>query len=83
MFQGLWCRADELLLGTVELSRVALGQRVIYLRTSAQLGFRVRSGEVFDKPVGTPDGVQWMRAPELSVDPLSAIALAQGRIYGH
>ena len=35
------------------------------------------------KPVGTPDGVQWMRAPEWFVDPLSAFTLAYDRIYRH
>ena len=73
-------RAGELWLGTVELFQIALGQGVICLRTSMQVGFRVRSGKFFDKPVGTPDGFQWMRVPEWSVDPLSFIALAQGRI---
>ena len=46
------------------------------------MGYRVRSGEAVGKPVGILDGVQWMRAPEWSVDPLSAIALAHDRIYG-
>ena len=39
------------------------------------MGFRARSGEAVGKPAGTPDGVQWMRVPEWSVDPLSALAL--------
>ena len=80
LFPGLWCRADELWLGTVELFQIALGQGVICLRTSRAMGFRVRSGAAVGKPVGTPDGVQWMRVPEWSVDPQSAIALALGRI---
>ena len=67
-----------LLLGTVELSQVAPGQEVIYLRTSRGMGFRVRSGEAVGKPVGTPDGVQWIRAREWSVDSLSAIGFAYG-----
>ena len=50
---------------------------MIYLRTSRGKGFRVRSGEAVGKPVGTPDGVQSIRAPEWLVDPLSATALAQ------
>ena len=54
---------------------------MICLRTSRGMGFRVRSGEAVGKPVGTPDAVQWMRAPEWSVDPLSAIALALDGIY--
>ena len=83
LFQGLCCRAGALLLGTVELFQIALGQGVICLRTSKKLGFQFRSGEFVDKPVGTPDGVQWMRAPEWFVDPLSAIALAYGRFYVH
>ena len=76
LFQGLSCRAGELFLGTVELSQIALEQEEICLRTSRELGFRVRSGEAFDKPVGTPDGVQWKRALEWSVEPLRSIALA-------
>ena len=51
---------------------------MICLRTSRAMGVVVRSGEAVDKPLGTPDGVQWMRVPEWSVDPQSAIALAQG-----
>ena len=38
-------------------------------------GFWVHFEAVVDKPVGTPDGVQWMTALEWSVDPLSPIAL--------
>ena len=76
LFQGLWRRAGELLLGIVELFQIAPGQEVICLLASKQLGFRVRSGEAVGKPVGTLDGVQWMRAPEWSVDPLSVIAPA-------
>ena len=49
---------------------------MICLRTSRAMDFRVRSGEAVGKPVGTPDGFQWMRLPEWSVDPLSAIAAA-------
>ena len=65
------------------LAQIDLGQEVICLRTSTQLGFRVCSGEAVDKPVSIPDGVQWMRALEWSVDPLGAIALDQSRIYLH
>ena len=83
MSRGLCCRSDALLLGTVELSQVAPGQEVICLRTSRAMGFRVRSGEAVGKPVGILDGVQWMRAPEWSVDPLSDNALPRDRIYGH
>ena len=54
---------------------------MIYLRISMQLGFQVRSGEAVDKSVGTPDGVQWMRVPEWSIDPLSTTSVAYGRIY--
>ena len=56
---------------------------MICLRTSRAMGVLLRSGEAVGKPVGTPDGVQWMRVPEWSVDPLSAIALAYDRIYRH
>ena len=77
------CRAGELLSGTVELFQIALGKGVICLSTSTHVGFRVRSGEFVDKPVGIPDACQWMRVPEWSVDPLSAIALAYGQIYIH
>ena len=56
---------------------------MICLRTSRGTDSRVRSGEVVGKPVGTPDGVQWMRGPEWSVDPLNVLALALGRIYGY
>ena len=56
---------------------------MICLRTSRVTGSQVRSGEVVGKPEGTPDGVQWMRVPEWSFDPLSAFALAQGGIYCH
>ena len=56
---------------------------MICLLASKQLGFLVRSGEAVDKLVCTPDGVQWKRVPEWSDDPLSAIAFAQGGIYGH
>ena len=80
LFQGLWCLAGELWLGTVELYQIAPGLEVICLRTSMAMGFPVRSGEAVDKLLGTPDGVQWMRVPEWSVEPQSAIALAQGRI---
>ena len=83
LFQGLWGRAGELLLGTVEPSQIALGREVIYLHTSRTMGFLVGSGEADGKPVGTPGGVQWMKAPEWFVDPLSANALAHDRIYGH
>ena len=62
------------------LSPIDLGQGVICRRTSRAVGCRVLSGEAVDKPVGTPDGVQWMRVPEWSVDPLRPIALAYGRI---
>ena len=55
---------------------------MICLRISRAKGFRVRSGEAVGKPVGTPDGVQWMRVPEWSVDPQSAIALAQVEFKG-
>ena len=65
------------------LFQIASEQEVICLHTSRAMGSQVRFGEVVGKPVGTPDGFQWMRVPEWSVDPLSAIALAQGRIYGH
>ena len=58
------------------LFQIALGQEVIYLRISRAMDFRVRSGGAVGKPVGTPGGVQWMRAPEWSVGPLSADALA-------
>ena len=51
---------------------------MICLRTSRVRGFRFRSGEAVDKPVGTPDGVQWIRAREWSVDSLSAIGFAYG-----
>ena len=77
------CRSGELWLGIVEPFQIALEQGVICLRTSRATGSRVHSGEVVGKPVGILDGVQWMRAPEWSVDPLSANALAHDRIYGH
>ena len=83
LFQGLSYRGGELSLGTVLLFQIALGQGVICLRTSRAMGCRVRSGEAVDNLVGIPGGVQWMRALEWFVDPLSAIALAQDRIYGH
>ena len=70
-------------LGIVLLSQIAQGREVICLRTSRGMGYRVRSGEAVGKPVGILDGVQWMRAPEWFLDPLSAIALAQGLIYWH
>ena len=57
------------------LSQIAQGREVICLRTSRGMGYRVRSGEAVGKPVGILDGVQWMRAPEWSVDPLSANTL--------
>ena len=50
-------------------------------RTSRAMGFRARSGEAVDKPAGTPDGVQWIRVHEWSVDPLSAIALVYLRSH--
>ena len=56
---------------------------MICLHTSRGMGFRVRSGEAVGKPVGIPDGVQWKRAPEWSVDPLSAITLDYSQIYRH
>ena len=56
---------------------------MICLRTSRAMGSRVHSEEASGKPVGIPDGVQWMKALEWFVDPLCAIALAQDRIYGH
>ena len=52
---------------------------MICLRISRAMGFVVRSGEAVDKPVGTPDGVKWMRAADWPGDPLSATTLA----YGH
>ena len=54
---------------------------MICLRTSMGMGYRVRFGEAVGKPVGILDGVQWMRAPEWSVDPLSGIALSLSQIY--
>ena len=83
LFQGLWCRAVELLLGTVELFQIAPGQEVICLRTSTGLGSRFRSEETVGTPGGTHGGVQWMRAPEWLVDSLNAPALTNERIYGH
>ena len=56
---------------------------MICLRTSMQLGFRVRSGEAVGKPVGILDAVQSRRALEWSVDPLSANARVHELIYGH
>ena len=56
---------------------------MICLRTSRAMGPRVWSEVAVGKPVSTPDGFQWMRVPEWSVDPLSVIALAQSRIYRH
>ena len=73
LFQGLCCRADELLLGTVQLYQIAPGLEVICLRTSRVMGSRLRSGEAVGKLVGTPDGVQWMRDPESFWGPLSFI----------
>ena len=78
LFQGLWCRAGELFLGTVEPSLVDPGQGVICLHTSRAMGFRVGSGVAVDNAVGIPDGVQWMRVPEWSIGPLIAIALDYG-----
>ena len=82
LFQGLSCRAGELFSGTVELSQIALSQGVICLHTSREMGLQVRPVEAVHKPLGTPGGVQWMRASEWSVDPLS-VPLSQSRIYGH
>ena len=76
-------RVDGLLLGTVQLFQAARGPREIYLRTSRPMGFQVRSGDAADKPVGIPDGVQSMQVLEWSIDPLSTIAAACGRIYRH
>ena len=73
-------RVDELWPGIAVLFQIVLGKEVICLRTSMAKGPRVWSEVAVGKPVGTPDGSQWMRFPEWSVDPLSAIALAQGRI---
>ena len=56
---------------------------MICLRTSRAMDCRARSGEVVGKPVGTPDGVQWLRDPECSVDPRSANAIASFRIYDY
>ena len=56
---------------------------MICLRTSRVMGLRDRSEEVVGMPLGTPDGFQWMRVPEWSVDPLSTTAVAYGQIYRH
>ena len=50
---------------------------MICLRTSIATGFRVRTGEVVDKPEGTPDGDQLIRDPEMFLDPLRSIVLVE------
>ena len=55
---------------------------MICLRTSTLLGFRVRSEEASGKPVGIPDGVQWMRGPELSLGPLVPLPLPRFEFKG-
>ena len=56
---------------------------MICLRTSRGTDSRARSGEAVGKPVGTLDGVHWMRVPEWSVEPLIEITVAYGRIFVH
>ena len=48
---------------------------MIYLRTSRGMGFRVRSGEAVGKLVGTPGGIQRLRALEWSFDPLGEMSV--------